>query len=91
MEAAVVARPDTRWGETPCAFVCLTPGRVLTEPQVIEFCRQHLAHFKLPKKIIFGELPKTSYRESAEIQTQGNGRKHGERVIKYRTCRRHGA
>ena len=60
VEAAVVARPDRRWGETPCAFVCVARGSMLTEPQVIEFCRQHLAHFKLPNKIIFGELPKTS-------------------------------
>jgi fatty-acyl-CoA synthase len=60
-EAAVVARPDERWGETPCAFVTLKPGFASLEAaELIEFCRQHLAHFKAPKTIVFGELPKTS-------------------------------
>ena len=60
LEAAVVARPDEKWGETPCAFVVLKPGAVVNEQQVIEFCRSKLARYKIPKKIVFSELPKTS-------------------------------
>ncbi|MGR1583436.1 acyl-CoA synthetase [Thalassobius sp. S69A] len=60
MEAAVVARPDEKWGETPCAFVELKPGKEISEKDLIAFCRQNMAHFKAPKTIVFGELPKTS-------------------------------
>ena len=61
MEAAVVARPDTKWGETPCAFVTMVPGKYdLTEQEVIKWCRDTLASFKIPKTIIFCDLPKTS-------------------------------
>ncbi|MGZ5060625.1 MAG: acyl-CoA synthetase [Usitatibacter sp.] len=61
MEAAVVARPDEKWGETPCAFVVLKPGaRTLSVEDVIEWCRAHMARFKVPRTVIFGELPKTS-------------------------------
>ncbi len=60
MEAAVVARPDATWGETPCAFVTLKPGRVLAEAALIEFCRSNMARYKVPKTVVFGELPKTS-------------------------------
>jgi fatty-acyl-CoA synthase len=60
MAAAVVAQPDARWGETPCAFVELKPGAAVTEADLIEHCRQSLARFKAPKKVIFGDLPKTS-------------------------------
>jgi fatty-acyl-CoA synthase len=60
LAAAVVARPDPRWGETPCAFVELKPGTELSEQAVIEHCRSHLARFKVPKSVVFGELPKTS-------------------------------
>lgn len=60
MEAAVVARPDEKWGETPCAFVALKPGRVLSAEDLIAFCRQNMAHFKAPRTVVFGELPKTS-------------------------------
>jgi fatty-acyl-CoA synthase len=60
-EAAVVARPDEKWGETPCAFVSLKPGAPRVEPaEIIAFCRGHLAHFKVPKTVVFGDLPKTS-------------------------------
>lgn len=58
-EAAVVARPDEKWGETPCAFVTPTDDE-LTEEEVIQFCRDNMAHFKVPRTVIFGELPKTS-------------------------------
>ena len=60
LEAAVVARPDPIWGETPCAFVTLRPGAVANEAEIIAFCREHLARFKVPKTVVFGELPKTS-------------------------------
>ena len=59
-EAAVVAKPDERWGETPCAFVTLRPGAGATEEELIAFCRQRLAHFKCPRHVVFAELPKTS-------------------------------
>jgi fatty-acyl-CoA synthase len=60
LAAAVVARPDEKWGETPCAFVELKPGAKVTDQELIEFCRGHMAKFKAPRAIIFGELPKTS-------------------------------
>jgi fatty-acyl-CoA synthase len=60
LEAAVVARPDEKWGETPCAFVVLRPGMEASEAEIIDFCRANLAHFKAPKRVIFGSLPKTS-------------------------------
>jgi len=56
----VVAKPDEKWGETPCAFVELKPGMSATAEELIAFCRQHLAPFKLPRAIVFAELPKTS-------------------------------
>jgi fatty-acyl-CoA synthase len=60
MEAAVVARPDDKWGETPCAFVTLKPGESLDAPALIAWCRERIAHFKAPKTIVFGALPKTA-------------------------------
>jgi fatty-acyl-CoA synthase len=60
MEAAVVARPDEKWGETVCAFVVPKPGVSLAEDEVIAWCREHLARFKVPRTVVFGELPKTS-------------------------------
>jgi fatty-acyl-CoA synthase len=60
MECAVVAIPDEKWGERPKAFVTLKPGMKATEPEIIEFCRQHIAHFKCPAAVEFGDLPKTS-------------------------------
>ena len=59
-EAAVVAKPCEKWGEVPCAFVSLKDGHVLSEEEAIAFSRQNLAHYKAPKRIIFGPLPKTS-------------------------------
>ncbi len=61
LEVAVVARPDEKWGETPCAFVTLKPGMEhVTEEEILEFCRNQLARFKAPKTVVFGPLPKTS-------------------------------
>ena len=60
MTAAVVAQPDEKWGETPCAFVELKPGAAVGEDELRAFCRDHLAAFKVPKRIVFRELPKTS-------------------------------
>jgi len=60
LEAAVVARPDEKWGETPCAFVTLRPGQAATAEEIIHFCRDHMAHFKAPRTVVFGSLPKTS-------------------------------
>ena len=59
-EAAVVAKPDEKWGETPCAFVTLKEEAESSEEELIQFCRDNLAHFKCPKKIVFTELPKTA-------------------------------
>jgi fatty-acyl-CoA synthase len=58
--AAVVARPDQKWGETPCAFVQLKPGASATEQDYIDWCRQNLARFKIPKKVVFGPVPTTA-------------------------------
>jgi fatty-acyl-CoA synthase len=58
--AAVVAMPDEKWGETPCAFVELKPGAAATEAELIGWCRDRMAHYKAPRAVRFGELPKTS-------------------------------
>jgi len=59
-EAAVVARPDEKWGETPCAFITLKPDSKATEQDIIDFCRENMAGFKTPKTVVFCDLPKTS-------------------------------
>ncbi len=58
--AAVVARPDEKWGETPCAFIELKPGRTATAEELTQWCRERLAGFKCPRHFVFTELPKTS-------------------------------
>ncbi|BAU93134.1 AMP-dependent synthetase/ligase [Methylorubrum populi] len=58
--AAVVAKPDAKWGETPCAFVELKEGREATSEELVAWCRERLAPYKLPRHVVFGELPKTS-------------------------------
>jgi fatty-acyl-CoA synthase len=58
--AAVVARPDAKWGETPCAFLELKPGQAASPEEIIAWCRSHLASFKCPRHVVFAELPKTS-------------------------------
>jgi fatty-acyl-CoA synthase len=66
--AAVVAMPDEKWGETPCAFVELKQDIKISEREIIDFCRQHLAKFKAPRAVVFGELPKTSTGKIQKFQ-----------------------
>jgi fatty-acyl-CoA synthase len=58
--AAVVAKPDEKWGETPCAFVETRDGAEVTEEEIVAWCKQKLARFKCPRYVVFVELPKTS-------------------------------
>ena len=75
MEAAVVARPDEKWGETPCAFVVLKPGAsAVSEEDILAWCREHLAHFKVPRTVVFGELPKTSTGKIQKFVLRGRAR-----------------
>ena len=67
LEAAVVALADAQWGEVPCAFVALRDGGAATEAEIIAYCRDNLAHFKAPKRVVFGALPKTS---TGKVQKQ---------------------
>ena len=61
LEAAVAAMPDEKWGEAPCAFVTLRDDAgQIGEREIIDFCREQMAHFKAPRKVVFGPLPKTS-------------------------------
>ena len=60
MEAAVVACPDSHWGETPCAFVTPKEGAAVTAEEVVAWCRERIAHFKVPRHVVFGPLPKTA-------------------------------
>jgi len=60
LEAAVVARPDDKWGETPCAFITPREGAALTADEIVEWCKKRIARFKAPKTVVFDELPKTS-------------------------------
>nr|WP_298521745.1 acyl-CoA synthetase [uncultured Halomonas sp.] len=75
-EAAVVARPDEKWGETPCAFVKLKAGQEdTTAEDIIAYCREHLARFKVPRYVIFGELPKTSTGKIQKFLLRDEARK----------------
>ncbi len=60
LEVSVVAKPDERWGESPCAFITLKQNRFTSENEILDYCREHLAGFKIPKTIVFTNLPKTS-------------------------------
>ena len=77
MEAAVVARPDEKWGETPCAFVTLKPGAEgeADEAGIIRWCRDHLAGFKVPKRVVFGTLPKTSTGKIQKFELREQSRR----------------
>ncbi|MBX9605412.1 MAG: acyl-CoA synthetase [Gammaproteobacteria bacterium] len=80
LEAAVVARPDDKWGETPCAFVTLKPGaKPVTEAEVIAYCREHMAHFKAPKTIVFGDLPKTATGKIQKFKLRKDAEAMGSR------------
>ena len=76
MEAAVVARPDDKWGETPQAFVTLKPGAMATTGEIIAWCRQHMAHFKAPRHVSFGPLPKTSTGKIQKFELRERARGH---------------
>ncbi len=71
---AVVAKPDEKWGETPCAFVELAPGQNSTEEEIIKFCKENMAGFKRPKNVIFGELPKTSTGKIQKFELRKNAK-----------------
>ena len=74
---AVVARPNEKWGETPCAFVELNRGfENTTEAELIDYCRENMAGFKRPKNIIFGELPKTSTGKIQKFELRNKAREH---------------
>ena len=74
LAAAVVAMPDEKWGETPCAFVETRPDAQLTDKEIIEFCRRHLASFKAPRAVVFGELPKTSTGKIQKFVLRGKAK-----------------
>src|SRR5208282_4913673 len=74
LEAAVVARPDEKWGETPCAFVTLKPNAKASAEELIAFCRDHLARFKIPKTVVFGSLPKTSTGKIQKFVLRGQAK-----------------
>jgi fatty-acyl-CoA synthase len=76
LEAAVTAMPDKKWGETPCAFVDLRPDADgVTEDEIIGFCRDNMAHFKAPRKVVFGPLPKTSTGKIRKFELREKARK----------------
>ncbi len=77
LEAAVVARSDEKWGEHPCAFVTLMPGESLTEQEVMDYCRENLARFKVPKTVIFGPLAKTSTGKVQKYLLRKEAEAHG--------------
>jgi fatty-acyl-CoA synthase len=77
MEAAVVARPDDKWGETPCAFVTLKPGASATPEAIIAFLRESIAHYKVPRHVVFGPLPKTSTGKIQKFVLREQARRDG--------------
>ena len=80
LEAAVTARPDGKWGESPCAFVTLKEGVNADETEIIEFCRANMAGFKVPRTVIFGPLPKTSTGKIQKFILRERARELGERA-----------
>lgn len=73
--AAVVAKPDDKWGETPCAFLEMKPGKTSTAEEIIAFCRDNLAHYKCPRYVVFAELPKTSTGKIQKFKLRDLARK----------------
>jgi fatty-acyl-CoA synthase len=76
LEAAVAAMPNEKWGEVPCAFVTLRAGDdAISEQDIIDFCRDNMAHFKAPKKVVFGDLPKTSTGKIQKFELRERAKK----------------
>ena len=90
--AAVVAKPDDKWGEVPCAFVELKPGASATEAELIAFCREGLAGFKTPKQVVFTELPRTSTGKiqkhvlRSQVRPPGLSGRNDRRAERDRAC-----
>jgi fatty-acyl-CoA synthase len=76
--AAVVAQPDEKWGETPCAFVEMKPGHTATADELIAWCRERLAHYKCPRAIVFAEIPKTSTGKVQKFALRERAKQLGE-------------
>jgi fatty-acyl-CoA synthase len=79
LEAAVVARPNDKWGETPCAFITLRPDAQVTEAEIMAYCRENLARFKCPRTVVFTELPKTSTGKIQKYVLRDRARGLGQR------------
>ena len=80
LEAAVVARPDAKWGESPCAFVTLRDGEDAEDGEIITFCREKMARFKVPRTVVFGPLPKTSTGKIQKFILRERAKELGERT-----------
>lgn len=80
LEAAVAARPDAKWGESPCAFVTLKDGEDVTDDEIFEFCRDNMARFKVPRTVVFGPLPKTSTGKIQKFILRERAKELGERT-----------
>ncbi len=78
LEAAVVARPDEKWGETPCAFVTLKVAGSVDADGILAWCRDHLARFKVPRTVVFGPLPKTSTGKIQKFQLRAQAKGLGK-------------
>jgi len=75
-EAAVTAMPDEKWGETPCALIDLRTGAdAVTEEDIIDFCRDNMARFQAPRKVVFGSLPKTSTGKMRKFELRERAKK----------------
>ncbi len=75
----MAARPDARWGESPCAFVTLKDGAEADEAEIVAFCRDNMARFKAPRTVVFGPLPKTSTGKIQKFVLRERARELGER------------
>jgi fatty-acyl-CoA synthase len=80
LEAAVAARPDRKWGESPCAFVTLKEGEESDDEEIFNFCRENMARFKVPKTVVFGPLPKTSTGKIQKFILRERAKELGERT-----------